>query len=107
MAEGRNGTPWAPRLGRLGPAALAMAALLSSSTGAQPLAAGRSLDGASTTVATVALRAGRPFAIDLYRPGAFVSQATAEFCIPAAIVTMINIVDRERAQADLSQERLY
>jgi hypothetical protein len=107
MAEGRNGTPWASCLGRLGPAALVLAALLGASTGVQPLAAGRALHEAPMTVPAGALQGKRPFAIDLYRPGAFVSQATTEFCIPAAIITMINTIDRGRAQADVSQERLY
>lgn len=33
------------------------------------------------------------FAIDLYRRGDFVSQATVEWCVPASILTMMNVID--------------
>lgn len=34
-----------------------------------------------------------PFSIDLYLPGDFVSQTTDEWCVPAAILTMMNVID--------------
>jgi hypothetical protein len=45
-------------------------------------------------------------AIDLYRPGDFVSQATKEFCVPGALATMMNLIDRDRALRHPDQEVL-
>jgi hypothetical protein len=45
-------------------------------------------------------------AIDLYRPGDFVSQATKEFCVPGALATMMNLIDRDRALRHPDQEEL-
>lgn len=38
------------------------------------------------------------FAMDLYRRGDFVSQATTEWCVPASILTMANVVGGRRAE---------
>lgn len=46
------------------------------------------------------------FAIDLYRKGDFVSQATSEWCVPAAILTMINVMDGEDGRDPPGQRRL-
>jgi len=40
-----------------------------------------------------------PFAIDLYRDGDFVSQARADWCVPASILTMVNLADGEAVRA--------
>jgi hypothetical protein len=46
------------------------------------------------------------FAIDLHRKGDFVSQATTEWCVPAAILTMINVIDGADGRDPPSQRRL-
>lgn len=52
-------------------------------------------------------RASDGYALDLYRPGDFVSQATPEGCIPAAMLTMMNIADGRADRQHPSQGRLY
>jgi hypothetical protein len=47
-----------------------------------------------------------PIAVNLYRRGGFVSQARADWCVPAAIQTMANLIDRADASAVPSQRRL-
>jgi hypothetical protein len=47
------------------------------------------------------------FSIDLYRRGDFVGQATRDFCVPAAILTMTNIVDPGATHSVAAQRRLY
>lgn len=49
-------------------------------------------------------RPGR-FTIDLYRVGEFVSQATAEWCVPAAILTMMNVIDGDDDGRDRPSQR--
>lgn len=46
-----------------------------------------------------------PVAVDLYRKGDFVSQVRADWCVPAAIQTMANLIDRPAAKVP-SQRRL-
>ncbi|HET9347354.1 MAG TPA: hypothetical protein VFO05_16800 [Candidatus Limnocylindrales bacterium] len=52
--------------------------------------------------------ATRPFALSLYEPGDFVSQARGDWCVPGAIQTMANLVARGQARegAVPSQGRL-
>ena len=45
-----------------------------------------------------------PFAIDLFRRGDFVSQARSDWCVPAAILTMANLIDRH-ANSSLPSQR--
>jgi hypothetical protein len=52
-------------------------------------------------------RLPRPFRIDLYTPAAFVSQATTTFCIPASLLTMMNMIDGRSVDSFAAQERLY
>jgi hypothetical protein len=109
MAQGRNGTAWLPRLGPVGSAVLGLAAILSLGRGIEPLAAGRRAAHAPEYRAnpgTLAKSGDAPFAVDLYPAGAFVSQARSEFCIPAAILTMIKIAGRP-TPLGLTQGRLY
>jgi hypothetical protein len=40
----------------------------------------------------------QPFELDLYRRGDFVSQKTIDWCVPAAIATMANVIERGRAK---------
>jgi hypothetical protein len=49
-----------------------------------------------------------PFAVDLYERGDFVSQARADWCVPAAVQTMANLMVRGRSRdgAVPSQRRL-
>jgi hypothetical protein len=47
----------------------------------------------------------RPFAIDLYRRGDFVSQARVDWCVPAAIQTMAHLIDRH-ANGSLPGQRV-
>ncbi|MDQ3871355.1 MAG: hypothetical protein M3301_07060 [Chloroflexota bacterium] len=49
----------------------------------------------------------RSFAIDLYRRRDFVSQATKDYCVPAAVKTMINMIGRSPGRATPSQGRIY
>jgi hypothetical protein len=46
------------------------------------------------------------FAFDLYRRGDFVSQARSDWCVPAAILTMANLVDRHNRSSLPSQRVL-
>jgi hypothetical protein len=45
-------------------------------------------------------------AIDLHRPSDFVSQATKDFCVPGALATMMNLIDRDRTLVHPGQEEL-
>ena len=47
-----------------------------------------------------------PFAVDLYRPGDFVSQARSDWCVPAAILSMANLIDRHASSSLPSQDVL-
>jgi hypothetical protein len=62
---------------------------------------------AAARPATVARSGAAPFSIDLYRRGDFVGQATRDFCVPAAILTMQNIVEPGATRSFAAQERLY
>lgn len=44
--------------------------------------------------------------IDLYREGDFASQATKDFCVPGALATMMNLIDRDRALRHPDQDEL-
>lgn len=46
------------------------------------------------------------FAIDLYRRGDFVPQATVEWCVPAAMLTMMNVIDDDRKRSRPGQRWL-
>jgi hypothetical protein len=46
------------------------------------------------------------FAMDLYRRGDFVSQATVDWCVPASILTMMNVIDGRDHAARPTQRRL-
>jgi hypothetical protein len=49
-----------------------------------------------------------PFRLDLYRRGDFVSEFTAWYCLPAALQTMINIMEPGRPdRTRRTQDRLY
>ena len=48
----------------------------------------------------------RPFAIDLYRHGDFVSEARVDWCVPAAIQTMARLIDRHATGSVPSQRVL-
>lgn len=48
-----------------------------------------------------------PFAIDLYRPGSFVHEATPDMCIAAAMQTMLNIIGPSIDTTVATQQRLY
>jgi hypothetical protein len=49
-----------------------------------------------------------PFRIDLYRKGDFVSEFTPWYCLPAAMQTMINIMETGKAdRTRKTQDRLY
>lgn len=50
-------------------------------------------------------RAGR-FAIDLYDKGDFVSQARADWCVPASILAMMNMIDGDRDGPTPTQRKL-
>ncbi len=57
---------------------------------------------------TVAPIAPEPYAVNLYREGAFVSQFTDYWCLPAAMQTMMNIIDGAAPDTTReTQERLY
>jgi hypothetical protein len=108
MAVRRNGTAWEPPGGRLAAAVLGLTAMLSLG-GIGPLRAPAVVANAHQSLANpapVAERGHAPFAIDLYRPGGFVSQARSEFCIPAAILTMTNMTAGPKPRG-LTQSRLY
>jgi len=47
------------------------------------------------------------FAMDLYRMGDFVSQATTAYCVPASMLTMMNMIDRQADGSARSQASLY
>jgi hypothetical protein len=48
-----------------------------------------------------------PIAVDLYGQGDFVSQARADWCVPASIQTMANLIERDgTARGTPSQQRL-
>jgi hypothetical protein len=49
--------------------------------------------------------AGR-FAIDLYDKGDFVSQARADWCVPASILSMMNMIDADRIGQTPTQRKL-
>lgn len=48
-----------------------------------------------------------PFAIDLYEKDDFVSQATKSYCVPAAMQTMINIIDEGGDRRSSKQSGFY
>ena len=49
-----------------------------------------------------------PFQMDIYKPGAMASEATPEWCVPAAMLTMINIRKKGRPDTSVAeQRRLY
>jgi hypothetical protein len=50
-------------------------------------------------------KAGR-FAIDLYDRGDFVSQARADWCVPASILSMMNMIDGDGARSMPTQREL-
>jgi hypothetical protein len=45
--------------------------------------------------------------MDLYRRGDFVSQATTAYCVPASMLTMMNMMDDQADRSAMSQTRLY
>ena len=47
-----------------------------------------------------------PFAIDLYREGDFVGQARRDWCVPASMLTMINMIDRAGDRSTPTQAAL-
>jgi hypothetical protein len=71
---------------------------------AQPAAA--SVTGRASASGTDSHRPSA-FSIDLYRRGDFVGQPTRDFCIPAAILTMTNIVEPGATHSVAAQRRLY
>jgi hypothetical protein len=48
-----------------------------------------------------------PFAMDLYRKNDFVTEATKWYCVPAAMLTMINIMSRGAEHSRATQKILY
>ena len=48
-----------------------------------------------------------PFSMDLYRKGDFVHQATKDYCVPAAMLTMMNIMRPGADHSRATQARLY
>jgi hypothetical protein len=49
-----------------------------------------------------------PYAISLYEPGDFASQVSKQYCVPGAMQTMINVMDRGAKRASHAiQDRLY
>ena len=49
-----------------------------------------------------------PYAINLYEPGDFASQVSKHYCVPGAMQTMINVMDRGAKRASHAiQDRLY
>jgi hypothetical protein len=48
----------------------------------------------------------RPFAMNLYDAGDFVAQRRSDWCVPASIQTMINMIDAPRGRAAPTQARL-
>src|SRR5262245_34425065 len=49
-----------------------------------------------------------PFAMNLYRPGDFASQVTKKYCVPGAMQTMINVMERGATKSSHTiQDRLY
>jgi hypothetical protein len=48
-----------------------------------------------------------PFEMDLYRKRDFVTEATKWYCVPAAMLTMINIMSRGAEHAKATQTGLY
>jgi hypothetical protein len=51
--------------------------------------------------------AARPFSIDLYRKGAFASEATTYYCVPAAIELMMNMIGGKNDTSRATQDDLY
>jgi hypothetical protein len=47
------------------------------------------------------------FAMDLYRRGDFVSQATTAYCVPASMLTMMNMIGGETDGSARTQTELY
>jgi putative peptidoglycan lipid II flippase len=47
------------------------------------------------------------FAMDLYQPGDFVGEFTNEWCVPAAMQTMMNIMDQGADTSQDTQAKLY
>lgn len=49
-----------------------------------------------------------PFQMDIYRDGAMASEATTAWCVPAAMLTMINIIEKRKPVTSAAeQQRLY
>ena len=48
-----------------------------------------------------------PFEMDLYRKNDFVTEATKWYCVPAAMLTMINIMSRGAEHSRATQKGLY
>jgi hypothetical protein len=48
----------------------------------------------------------RPFAIDLFDKGDFVSQARTDWCVPASILAMMNMIDRDGDSPAPTQRKL-
>jgi hypothetical protein len=48
-----------------------------------------------------------PFAINLYRRRDFVSQANERYCVPAAIQTMVNVMEPGASRSTAAQHRYY
>jgi hypothetical protein len=48
-----------------------------------------------------------PFAMDLYRRNDAVTEATKWYCVPAAMLTMINIMSRGAEHSRVAQKKLY
>jgi hypothetical protein len=73
-------------------------------TGSSPVATGPA--GAVPTDLTPPPSPG-PFAINLYRRGDFSSQANERYCVPAAIQTIINVMERGASHSVTAQHRYY
>jgi hypothetical protein len=48
----------------------------------------------------------RPFAMNLFDPGDFVAQRRSDWCVPASILTMMNMIDGDAGGARPTQARL-
>ncbi|MFN8619557.1 MAG: hypothetical protein U0869_02265 [Chloroflexota bacterium] len=49
-----------------------------------------------------------PFSMDIYKPGTMASEALPQWCVPAAMLTMINLMKKGRPDtSDAEQKRLY
>jgi hypothetical protein len=84
---------------RLAPAAAPPPGVVAVATSARRAAIARS--------STIAPKGTAAFSIDLFRRGDFVGQATRDFCVPAAILTMKNIVEPGATHSLAVQGRLY